>query len=244
MALGAVADMAGCREEAAKIINKLDSSTELIFSEVKRGGMEACRAKLSLPCDNSPVSLSGLTEKISSFKVSDTTLKTLERFLKTKAEARSVNPENAKFILGPELCEIYAVTAILELLSTEGVGKVCLSGVYCSDGVAFTDDGFVPVTSPETGYIAKKYDIKTLPHFTDKEIFTEGGAALLAALEAQSRPTSGRILKIGYGAGECELETLPNILRAVLGEEGEEGLNFEAEKFALEFSSEILFQGI
>lgn len=240
MALGAVADMLGCTDEAQKMIKKLDSAASLSFSEVKRAGMESCLAQLTLAPDNSEVTFSYFTDKIDSLEICDNTKKILGKFIKIKSEAMAVNPEEAKFSLSGELAEIYAVAIFGELLSNQNISGIYCSDVHISDGVIFTDNGFEPVTTPETGYIAKKYNINTAPCVTGKEIFNEGGAAMLGALGAVSSCVSGTVLKIGYGAGESELETLPNILRAVLGEEGEfEGLNFEAENLMLEFSQEV-----
>jgi len=240
MALGAVADMLGCKNETCEIIRRLDSSAGVSFEEVKRAGMESCLAKVTVTSDSPEVTLSYLTEKIASLEVCDSTKQTLDKFVKIKAEARAVTPEDAKFALGCELCEIYAVGAICELLAKQNVDKVYCSGVRYADGAIFTDDGFESATSPETGYIARKYNISTLPYFTEKEIFTQGGAALLGAMGVLFCNISGTVCKIGYGAGEHELEDAPNILRAVLGDEGErEGISFEAESLSFDFSAEI-----
>ena len=63
------------------------------------------------------------------------------------------------------------------------------------------------------------------------------GSAMLAALGAESVsgfvPSS--VVKIGYGAGKSELQTLPNILRVVIGEGNSDSVMFSAEEIGADF---------
>jgi hypothetical protein len=78
-------------------------------------------------------------------------------------------------------------------------------------------------------YIFKKHNITPAATQFQAPSFSEEWAAMCAVLDiSQKSSNTGNIIKIGYGAGEDDIYEVPNILRAVYGEEDGDIL-FEAE---------------
>lgn len=113
---------------------------------------------------------------------------------------------------------IGACTALCSL----GVDAVATAPVPVGGGTVETHHGTYPVPAPATLAILKRSGIPVIygpPG--DGEICTPTGAALLAemvTLPEKARPR-GRVVAAGYGAGDRDFPSVPNVLRAVLLED-------------------------
>jgi len=113
------------------------------------------------------------------------------------------------------IVDMVGVCIGLELLGVADVqcGPVALG----SGGYVKCDHGLVPVPAPATLEIMKDIPIRKSP--IEKELTTPTGAALAKALVSTFGPLPAmRIHKIGYGAGTRTEQSIPNILRIVLGQ--------------------------
>jgi pyridinium-3,5-bisthiocarboxylic acid mononucleotide nickel chelatase len=126
-----------------------------------------------------------------------------------------------------EKVHFHEVGAVDSLVDIVGV-SICLEkfgieAVYSSPmkvgngGSVRTQHGMLPIPTPATIEILKDYPVI----LTDvpSELTTPTGAAIIKSL-SQGVLTSEkiRVQAIGYGAGDREIEKLPNILRVFIGE--------------------------
>jgi uncharacterized protein (TIGR00299 family) protein len=113
------------------------------------------------------------------------------------------------------LVDIIGVSICLEKL---GIQAVYSSPVKVGNGgMVKSQHGALPVPTPATMEILKDYPIL----FTDVpfELTTPTGAAIIKALsQGVLTEEKIKIFAIGYGAGEREMEQLPNLLRVFVGE--------------------------
>lgn len=112
------------------------------------------------------------------------------------------------------IVDFVAVNAGLELLNIDEVwcGPLALG----RGGFVQCDHGLIPVPAPATLELVKDIPLRDTP--VEKELTTPTGAALVAALAVRFCVQSDILVeKIGYGAGSREKQTVPNVLRAVLG---------------------------
>ena len=197
---------------------------------VTRGAMEATLAQVLVPPSEKMGSEAELIEICDRLTVSEQTKNRLAAFVHTKAQARSMDPSNSEFCISAELGELIMAAFVFETVAQLGADEVLVSRLFCTDAHAFDGNGFVPLTKGETRYICKKHSLNLTSSPIPSELLTEGGAALLAALGAKmiASPRSGTI-KVGYGAGDAELGGVPNIVRAVYGEDDGSEVLFESE---------------
>ena len=125
-----------------------------------------------------------------------------------------------------EKVHFHEVGAIDSLVDIVGVSicmeKLGIEAVYSSPikvgngGLVKSQHGALPVPTPATMEILKGYPIL----FTDIpfELTTPTGAAIIKALSQGVLTTEKfQVSAIGYGAGEREMEQLPNLLRVFIG---------------------------
>ena len=113
------------------------------------------------------------------------------------------------------LVDIIGVSICLEQL---GIQAVYSSPVKVGNGgVVKSQHGALPIPTPATMEILKGYPVV----LTDVpfELTTPTGAAIIKALSRGVLTAEQvQVTSIGYGAGERELEFLPNLLRVFIGE--------------------------
>jgi uncharacterized protein (DUF111 family) len=98
-----------------------------------------------------------------------------------------------------------------------GVTKIVASSLHDGHGTVECAHGTFPVPAPATLEILRGIPLGQIdvPH----ELITPTGAAIVAEFAESFGPMPTlKIEKIGYGLGKRDLDTRPNVLRAVLGE--------------------------
>lgn len=118
--------------------------------------------------------------------------------------------------------EVGALDSIADIIcacvgiETVGVDKVFISTLHDGSGTVKCAHGIFPLPAPATMEILKGIPFGQIdePH----ELITPTGAAIAAEFGAAFGPMPQlKIEKIGYGVGSRDLESRPNVLRAVLG---------------------------
>lgn len=126
-----------------------------------------------------------------------------------------------------EFHEVGALDSIADIvcacvgIEALGVGKVFVSALHEGNGTIQCAHGTFPVPAPATLEILKGIPLGQIdePH----ELITPTGAAIIAEFGVSFGPMPKiKTEKIGYGVGTRDLESRPNVLRAVLGELVEE----------------------
>ncbi|MBW1946169.1 MAG: nickel pincer cofactor biosynthesis protein LarC [Deltaproteobacteria bacterium] len=133
--------------------------------------------------------------------------------------------------------EVGAMDAIVDVmgavagLALLGIERVHCSPLHVGSGTVKCAHGTLPVPAPATIEL-----IKGKPIYSDGvegELLTPTGAAILTTLSSGFGPMPTMTLeKIGYGAGESEL-SIPNLLRVVIGEDGDELKDHHTEQVAV-----------
>jgi uncharacterized protein (TIGR00299 family) protein len=126
-----------------------------------------------------------------------------------------------------EKVHFHEVGAVDSLVDIVGVSicleKLGIQDIYCSPvkvgngGFVKAQHGMLPVPTPATVEILKNYPIllTDIPF----ELTTPTGAAIVTALSKGVLASEKiRTTAIGYGAGEREIEKIPNLLRVIVGE--------------------------
>jgi uncharacterized protein (TIGR00299 family) protein len=126
--------------------------------------------------------------------------------------------------------EVGAVDSIIDIVGAcvvlELLGKPTLLSAPVVEGRGWIKcaHGRFPIPAPATLEILGERGIPFSQTNEPNELVTPTGAAILAELVESFGPLSGFIpKKIGYGLGTRDNQTRPNVLRAILGERGQEG---------------------
>lgn len=201
--------------------------------EEKRMGMEAVCAYTDSVYPSETVCIKRIEELIDGLGVSAECENCLKKYISILKDVRCFEPEDAEFDISEQSVYISVLCAIWNEARNYGIEKIYISPVFTS-----SEDGlFGPYTKPETVCVSKKYDIDMRYAGEYEEIFSVSASAMLAAIGAESVsgfvPSS--VVKIGYGAGKSELQTLPNILRVVIGEGNSDSVMFSAEEIGADF---------
>jgi uncharacterized protein (TIGR00299 family) protein len=116
-----------------------------------------------------------------------------------------------------------AIDAIVDIVGAViaikylGIEKIYFSPIPTGYGYTTCEHGTFPVPAPATAELLKRQLLKSVD--IAKELTTPTGAAIITTLGEGLRTTPEmRILQIGYGAGNNDNPTVPNLLRVLIGE--------------------------
>ena len=224
---GALMDITKNKDALKKLCAPLFDA-EIFAWEEKRCGMEALFAQLAYDIQKNEINCDYLFSVCKKLDVSEKVRGSLDKYVKTITEAKSINPEDALFDAKKSVDDLIFTAYSLETLKDLKAEKIWVSKVLLS-----SPDVCSPKQSEKifnAMYILKKHNISPTLLPIDAPFLSEEGAALLSVLDASLKGSvSGSIIKTGYGAGKEDIKEMPNILRAVYGEEGEFDLLTEAE---------------
>lgn len=123
------------------------------------------------------------------------------------------------------LVDVCGACLALELL---GIERVVSSPIPVGSGTVKCAHGILPIPAPAVLHLLTDKPLAASPE--TGELATPTGAALLTVLSDSFGPLpSGRVRSVGVGAGGREGKTRPNILRAIVLDEGEPPLAGEAD---------------
>ena len=121
------------------------------------------------------------------------------------------------------LHEVGALDSIIDIVGAVfalewfGADRVVVSPINVGSGVVKTAHGIYPVPAPAT--VRLLGDAPIYGREVKAELLTPTGALVLTAYAHEFGPMPGmRVERVGYGAGDRDLDGTPNVLRAVLGE--------------------------
>ncbi len=118
--------------------------------------------------------------------------------------------------------EVGAVDSILDIVGAAycchrlGITKVYASALPMGQGMIASAHGLLPNPAPATALLLQEVPVYGIN--VQAELVTPTGAAILKGLSACFDPLPSFTLeKVGYGAGNRDLPSRPNLLRLVLG---------------------------
>ena len=119
--------------------------------------------------------------------------------------------------------EVGGVDALVDIIGAVlgfdylGIHHVIASEIPTGRGFVESRHGKLPVPAPATLALLKGVPI--YGNNINKELVTPTGAAILTEVADSFEPIPAmRVDRIGYGAGQADLEEMPNVLRVIMGE--------------------------
>lgn len=227
MILGALLDAGLDFEALQNELRKLDiSGYELAAEPVTRKGIGGTKLHVVLPQDGAPQphrhvkDIRTIIESSSLCgRVKEQSLKVFSRLAEAEAKVHRTTVEKVHFH------EVGAVDSILDIVGAiVGLEALGIDEVHCSElvtgsGTVDCAHGRLPVPAPATAELIR--GIPSQPGSVDRELLTPTGAAILTTLATSFGARPGfSISAVGYGAGGLDLETQPNLLRILIGEDG------------------------
>lgn len=222
MMLGALVD-AGV--ELATLNEAIDSlglpGCRLVAEQVKKKGFRATQIKVEYQPEHVHRHLHHIVGMIDGSRLSDRQKDLARRVFTRLAEAEA--KVHGTTIQKVHFHEVGAADSIADIVGSAvgwdllGVDRIVASPVPTGTGKIRIAHGECSVPAPATAELLTGVPLaeSSVPF----ELTTPTGAAILATLVEQFGPVPAmKIQRIGYGAGQRELETQPNLLRLLVGE--------------------------
>lgn len=145
-----------------------------------------------------------------------------ERLATIEGEIHHIPPEEVHFH------EVGAVDSIIDVVASVagihilGIEKLFVSKIPVGSGMITSAHGTLPVPTPATIELLKGVPIYESGQ--EVEMVTPTGAALLTSLSTSFGPMPPMTIeRVGYGVGSRTLSDRPNLLRILIGNDGERG---------------------
>jgi uncharacterized protein (TIGR00299 family) protein len=156
-------------------------------------------------------------------RVRSLALAAFEALASAEGKIHDVPPEEVHFHELGTADTLVDVCGAIALLRDLGVERVVCSPLPAGRGTIRSAHGILPLPAPATLELLRGAPLE--PVEIHAELVTPTGAALAATLADSFGPPPAMTLeRIGYGAGTADFPERPNIVRALLGSDGEPGL--------------------
>jgi len=152
-------------------------------------------------------------------KIARDAIRVFELLADAEAKVHRTTPEHVHFH------EVGAVDSIVDIVAAAwgldqlNVSAVLVSALPLGSGFAKSRHGLIPVPAPATAELLAGFPVRL--NDGSSEMVTPTGAAVLKAF---ARPAMGvlsfEIERIGYGAGSKDFADRPNVLRILVGHQG------------------------
>ncbi len=198
------------------------SGFDLSVDTVTRNGICAKSVDVSVTDDAGSRNYKDITAVIEnstlSLKVKQTSLSIFEKIARAESQIHRCPKEQVHFH------EVGGIDALIDIVGAAlcfdylGIEKVLASPIPLGSGFVTCRHGTLPVPAPATLDILKGVPVygTNIAH----ELVTPTGAAIIVTLADAFEEMPDLIIeKTGYGAGKRNLETIPNLLRIVIGTE-------------------------
>ena len=193
---------------------------DIAVTAVQRNGMHASLVNVQTFADTTSRNFSHIRSLIQNSSLTDivksTSLQIFKKLAEVEARIHSCPLDQVHFH------EVGGVDAIVDIVGTAlgleflGVKKVYASQIPLGKGFVNCSHGRLPVPAPATLSILEGVPVygTNIPH----EMVTPTGAAIIAGLaEGFGAMPEMVVRRVGYGAGQRNLDDRPNLLRVVLG---------------------------
>ncbi len=194
---------------------------EISVHPVHRGGLAATKADVRPDRAPTPRTWADvralLAEAALPEQVRGHALDVFSRLARAEARVHGVAPDAVHFHEVGALDAIADVVGVSAALHALGVTTASCQGVALGGGTVRSAHGVLPVPAPAVVELLAEVGAPVWSGTPETELCTPTGAALLASVVTSWGPTPpGRVTAHGYGAGDREVEGLPNLLRVLL----------------------------
>ena len=158
-----------------------------------------------------------ITASTLSARVKEGSLAVFERLAQAEARVHCKKPSEVHFHEVGAVDSIVDIVGAVIALEYLDVQHITASALPLGGGFVTCEHGTLPVPAPATVLLLK--DIPVYDNGVRAELVTPTGAALISTFAAAfgAMPAMS-IQAVGYGAGNREHETIPNMLRVIKGE--------------------------
>lgn len=228
MIVGALVD-AGADAEALKAslaaLGELPFDVD--FQTVNRGGMAGTKFNVTVHDEqHEHRRLGDILELIAKAhlpgRAADRASEIFTRLARAEAKVHGVDPEQVHFH------EVGAVDGIVDIVGAAlameqlDIDRVLCSPIPVGSGTVTCQHGKLPLPAPATAQLL--VGAPTYQTGFDGEMTTPTAAAVLTTLSESFGPVPQmEVTSVGYGAGSRQDTPLPNLLRVILGQQGDQG---------------------
>ncbi len=197
---------------------------DIVVSPVQRHGIQATSVQVEIVNSTTSRNYTEIRSLIEDCTLADTvksmSLNIFKRLAESEARIHNCPLDHVHFH------EVGGVDAIVDVVGTAlgidylGIKKIVASPVPLGKGFVTCSHGKLPVPAPATLGILKGVPVygTDIPH----ELVTPTGAAIITGLAQRFEAMPDMVItRIGYGAGQRDLEERPNLLRILLAAESE-----------------------
>jgi len=197
---------------------------DIVVSPVSRHGITAASVQVDITDNQSSRNYSDIRSLIEGCPlpeaVKSTSLNIFKRLAKVEARIHNCPVEQVHFH------EVGGIDAIVDVVGTAlgldylGIKKVLASPISLGRGFVTCSHGKLPVPVPATLALLEGVPVTgtDIPH----ELVTPTGAAIITSLAQRFESMPEMVIaKIGYGAGQRDIEARPNLLRLILAADPE-----------------------
>jgi uncharacterized protein (TIGR00299 family) protein len=222
MALGSLLDAGADVDEVCSLVERVPvAGWKLHVEPVLRGGLAATRAHVRAIDDGvvrTYAHISGLIDEARlPDRVRDRAQATFAALAQAEGRLHRRPPEQVHFHEVGGLDAIVDVVGTCAALEVLGIDQVRASPVATGTGMIRSGHGALPNPAPAVVELLR--GAPTYGRDVGVELTTPTGAALLAATVTGYGPLPAmKVASTGFGAGERELDDLPNVTQVVLGE--------------------------
>ena len=231
MTLGALLDLGVPLEWLKEQLRRVPlADFDIVVSPVQRHGIHAPSVQVEILDSKTSRHYSDIRALIENSSLSDlvksTSLAIFKRLAEAEARIHHCPVDHVHFH------EVGGVDAIVDIVGAAlgldylGIKKIVASPVPLGKGFVACSHGTLPVPAPATLGILEGVPVygTDIPY----ELVTPTGAAIIRSLVQRFEPLPEMVIaRIGYGAGQRDLEDRPNLLRIVLAAESESAADLD-----------------
>jgi len=197
---------------------------DIAVSPVSRHGIQAASVQVDITDNQSSRHYSNIRSLIEGCPlpeaVKSRSLNIFKRLAEAEARIHNCPVDQVHFH------EVGGIDAIVDVVGTAlgldylGIKKVLASPIPLGRGFTTCSHGKLPVPVPATLALLEGVPVTgtDIPH----ELVTPTGAAIITSLAQRFEPMPEMVIaKIGYGAGQRDIEARPNLLRLILAADSE-----------------------
>lgn len=224
MLLGAFLDAGAPLERVRSAVDALDvERIEIATRVVTRHGIAATQADVRAPAVTATRSWADVRALLEGADLPEPVralaLDVFARLARAEARVHATLPETVHFHEVGALDALADIVGSCAALHALGVTELTCSPVALGVGTSSSEHGVLPVPAPAVLELLREVDALVYTTDIPYELCTPTGAALLSAMVTQwGGMPAMRIRAAGAGAGTRDLEEVPNLARAVVGE--------------------------
>lgn len=222
MTLGALVDLGLNLDELSYHLDKLHlSGFKLEARPIQKHAISGTKVNVIVSDENHPHRhLSDIRHIIESSELSPDIKEKAHHIFKRIAEVEATihgtTLEKIHFHEVGAIDAIVDITGVLIGIELLGIEKIFSTPVHLGTGTTKSMHGIIPVPAPAT--LGLLVDFPVVKTQIPSELTTPTGAALITTLaQPVTQPLELVVEKVGYGAGQRNLEEIPNMLRILLG---------------------------